>query len=483
MRAAKAAKDLQSAAGDLAERLCHAVAAEVGSFNEVLGSELPAEQQVSYSAFLTKQALPVISDLLRFLCCEQPEDPAAAVLLRLAKPRCNGLVMAELRAALREKGEPSELEEEASLRQAVPLPPGRPGSSPRRSTSRLLSRGTKRLELPVEEPARSSSGVSAGSQDSDPTLMVDKTMSLPASAHARGAARPGSFRRNERKRITTDLTQSALRGIPLSFEETVQNLRKVPLLAELTDKDMERVAEISRIQVFEQDEVMINYGAPMDTLHILLSGSANISVPQPAGTVSVGDFMGVEALQAPRTKATSQLTAGPEVRTLSIPRSAFEELNLMQRKLKREERLKASKQQTAAKKESLMTSVVSGDGRCSVTGHDLVLNYEKTEDDRQMIAKGLKSNKVLSEVLGLTHEQCEEVVNGTHLIEEWEGLRALALGSSRAFSGPGAPNRPICTSRAESWSFGRFGRFGRFGPPCSGADKWPGRRRQMASFR
>ncbi|CAE7030723.1 Prkg1 [Symbiodinium natans] len=235
--------------------------------------------------------------------------------------------------------------------------------------------------------------------------------------------------RKGRKRVT-EMTQVP-KDTFLAKEETLEQLRKVPIFASLDAKDLERVAGIAQVRAYEQDEVIVNYGMDVEGLHIVLSGSAQISVPQPAGTLSAGQYTGAEALQVGQSRASSQLTAGADVRTLCVSRAKYEDLKMTQPKLKKDDRVKARKmigsvstalQMTRNRKISLPPDV------CHITGHRKVLDYQKTDEDRQMISKGLKNNKILSEVVGLTQDQCDHVVSATHLIEVPSGTCVFKKG-------------------------------------------------------
>jgi len=234
--------------------------------------------------------------------------------------------------------------------------------------------------------------------------------------------------RKSRKRVT-EMTQVP-KGAPLGREETLQQLRQVPMFASLDEKDLERVAEISQVRAYEQEEVIVNYGVEIEGLHILLSGNAQISVPQPAGILSAGQHLGAEALQAGQSKASSQLTAGSNVRTLCVSRAKYEDLKLMQPKLKKDDRVKARKMigSVSAALQMAKRKGSTPPDQCAITGHKKVFDYQKTEEDRHMISKGLKNNKILSEVVGLTEEQCDQVVNGTHLIEVPSGTSVFKKG-------------------------------------------------------
>ncbi|CAE7574312.1 Prkg1, partial [Symbiodinium pilosum] len=118
------------------------------------------------------------------------------------------------------------------------------------------------------------------------------------------------------------------------------------------------------------------------------------------------------------------------VRTLCVEKAKFEGLNIVQPKMKRDDRVKARKMIG-----SVSTALQIGKRKgstppdmCAITGHKRVLAYQKTAEDRQMISKGLKDNKILSEVVGLTQQQCNQVVDGTHLIEVPQGTHVFKKG-------------------------------------------------------
>lgn len=413
MRAAKAAKDVQSAANELTDRLNKLVTDEVEGFTSGIGCQLTFETQQSYTEYLTGKAVPLISQLMRLILCDQQEEPATTVLMHLAGQACSPSLFSEIKAAFPK----------------VPLPPGKPSESPRRGKSRLSINEV--VEVVRDEsyaaPSPSPSPIPSPYADTGET---GEPQSSPSES-------PVSSR-NPRKKVTSEMGSAHLKlAPPPSTEEILEHLRKVDGLNEYAQQDLERVADICEIRTYEQEEAIISTGAPADELHFLLSGTADLCVHQTVRTMRNGEFLGVEAIQQAKTlilKNPNSLVAGANVRTLCIPRGKFQELDLVLRKSLKAKRegMKAGK--ALARGAALLSGLKAKGGKdvptghCSVTGLKTLLNYEKTEVDRQMMAKALQGNKVLSEVLGLTTEQCETTVDSMHMVEVPNGAEVFKKG-------------------------------------------------------
>ena len=74
-------------------------------------------------------------------------------------------------------------------------------------------------------------------------------------------------------------------------------LKKVPLFADLDDREREQIAESMRERRFAEGDTVTQEGAGGAGFFVVESGSANVSVEgQPRGTIGPGDYFGEIAL-------------------------------------------------------------------------------------------------------------------------------------------------------------------------------------------
>jgi CRP/FNR family cyclic AMP-dependent transcriptional regulator len=76
----------------------------------------------------------------------------------------------------------------------------------------------------------------------------------------------------------------------------VEALRRLRLFNELTDEDLERVANTGRRRTFEAGEALVERGADSGGLFVILSGTASVDVGRAAHQLGPGDFFGEIAL-------------------------------------------------------------------------------------------------------------------------------------------------------------------------------------------
>merc|ERR1719356_1320137 len=91
---------------------------------------------------------------------------------------------------------------------------------------------------------------------------------------------------DRRRRFTV-----ALSSVPVekpNEEDAMELLKSVSILRDLSDEDLKRVIEKCKCQKYEADEPVAIYGASTESLHLVVSGSASISVPQKVGTIKKG---------------------------------------------------------------------------------------------------------------------------------------------------------------------------------------------------
>ena len=117
----------------------------------------------------------------------------------------------------------------------------------------------------------------------------------------------------------------------LSTMERVLLLRRVPLLADLSPADLQRVAAIATEQDFVNDEIICEQGEAGDEMYVIVSGEVRIVVSnegQPEKEIArrvTGDVVGEMSLISGDTRIASVIALG-DVRVLCIDRLNFESL-------------------------------------------------------------------------------------------------------------------------------------------------------------
>ena len=117
----------------------------------------------------------------------------------------------------------------------------------------------------------------------------------------------------------------------LSIMERVLLLRRVPLLADLSPADLQRVAAIATEHDFVNDEIICEQGEAGDEMYVIVSGEVRIVVNnegQPEKEIAhrvTGDVVGEMSLISGDTRIASVIALG-DVRALCIDRLNFESL-------------------------------------------------------------------------------------------------------------------------------------------------------------
>jgi CRP/FNR family transcriptional regulator len=104
--------------------------------------------------------------------------------------------------------------------------------------------------------------------------------------------------------------------------DTVEVLARVPLLAGLERRDLERLARSFRERSFSEGDAITSEGEPGVGFFVIVEGSANVSVGgTPRGTLGAGDSFGEMALidEGPRS---ATVVAATDMRCLAL--SAWE---------------------------------------------------------------------------------------------------------------------------------------------------------------
>jgi len=99
-------------------------------------------------------------------------------------------------------------------------------------------------------------------------------------------------------------------------------LAALPLFAQISKRQLTKIAELARVTDYDTNAVVMHEGDPGDSLHIVLSGRARVLGKPRARILKTGDYFGEMALidGAPRS---ATIAAERELQTMRIPRKPF----------------------------------------------------------------------------------------------------------------------------------------------------------------
>jgi CRP-like cAMP-binding protein len=223
---------------------------------------------------------------------------------------------------------------------------------------------------------------------------------------------------DRRRRFTVALSSTDCIAPPQ--EELSELLRNVTMFKDLEEKDILELAKVIRCRKFEPDEAIVDFGGACEDLHVVVEGTAKVSVAQQIGQVKRGDFFGDQSLRVTGATHASQVVAqGTPVTTISISASDFAELPFSNRlhlhgqggQKDRVARNMRGDQGAEDKPKSLPGGV------CEASGLTIVEDYVQTEEDIELIIGSLKNNKVLGEVLTLSDDQMRLLADAMHVVE------------------------------------------------------------------
>eukprot|EP00928_Gymnodinium_smaydae_P021063 TRINITY_DN18180_c0_g2_i1.p1 TRINITY_DN18180_c0_g2~~TRINITY_DN18180_c0_g2_i1.p1 ORF type:complete len:1068 (-),score=240.00 TRINITY_DN18180_c0_g2_i1:42-3245(-) len=276
-----------------------------------------------------------------------------------------------------------------------------------------------------------SDGSSDGASEEDETSQA--VAQKPSDSRSSISRRGGSITAAamQRRRFTVNITREQL-DMP-SEDECMTLLRKVPTFAAYDEEDLRLVAAIAKCNKYAHNENLLNPGSATDTLHVIVNGSSSVFVPHKVGSLKQGDFFGSEALQLATSLSETMVCAtdGP-VTTISINATAFQRLNLKAFKSMRKEKTKdRGLRWSVAQDAERMTLVSSIDtGLCVDSGRPIVRNYEQTLADRELIVSAIRSNKMLTDSLQLSLQQCELICDSVYLVEVGAGETLIHQGTN-----------------------------------------------------
>jgi CRP-like cAMP-binding protein len=99
-------------------------------------------------------------------------------------------------------------------------------------------------------------------------------------------------------------------------------LAALPLFAQVSKRQLTKIAQLARVTDFHTNAVVMHEGDPGDSLHVVLSGQARVLGRPRARILKTGDYFGEMALidGAPRS---ATIAADGELQTMRIPRRPF----------------------------------------------------------------------------------------------------------------------------------------------------------------
>lgn len=111
-------------------------------------------------------------------------------------------------------------------------------------------------------------------------------------------------------------------------QSATEHIAHLPLLARLPREDVRSLANRARLRSFKEGAVLVREGEPGDSLHVIVSGSARISVSSPEGeeatvaTIGPGDCIGDLALLDGFPRSATA-TATMKTQTFVVTRNDF----------------------------------------------------------------------------------------------------------------------------------------------------------------
>lgn len=117
------------------------------------------------------------------------------------------------------------------------------------------------------------------------------------------------------------LVQSAIKD----FEQTLSFLRNVPLVNQLNDDSLSKIANLFKKEFFKTDTVIVEEGEPGDKFYIIRAGSVTITKKNEGKVSELGQgaFFGERALLKDDVRQATVLANAPGVECLTLTRPEF----------------------------------------------------------------------------------------------------------------------------------------------------------------
>jgi CRP/FNR family transcriptional regulator/CRP/FNR family cyclic AMP-dependent transcriptional regulator len=110
---------------------------------------------------------------------------------------------------------------------------------------------------------------------------------------------------------------------PQSSDPRIDHLRRVPLFSDCTDRELGRIAEISKIVETQAGTILTEVGTPGDSFFFIIDGRVSVETPVGFGdALHPGDFFGEMSLLDGEPRSAT-ITATTDVRLLVVDRSRF----------------------------------------------------------------------------------------------------------------------------------------------------------------
>jgi CRP-like cAMP-binding protein len=118
----------------------------------------------------------------------------------------------------------------------------------------------------------------------------------------------------------TDLAHADTRT---SHDSRIRHLQRVPIFSGLTEQELRRIAELSRIVEVPAGTVVTEIGQPGEAFFVIIDGTVAVRTPVGAGTqLQPGDFFGEMSLLDGEPRSAT-VVATTDLRLLIVDRSHF----------------------------------------------------------------------------------------------------------------------------------------------------------------
>lgn len=251
----------------------------------------------------------------------------------------------------------------------------------------------------------------------------DGSSALPSLPEGPRTPLPNFHHRNSVTRLSSNI--SICEPIPtVSKEERAEMIRKLALFRQLSDEEIQELAERSEIKSFDPEQAIIQCGEANPELHIVVSGEGRVMQPVQMATVKAGDAFGEHCLVKRHTVSPTSVLAqsGRRLVTLAIVHEVFDDLRLSHKVRRR-----GQTEMDSAKAIPRTDTCCQPKRRNSDAELDVV-SKEKTHEDRSFIRTAIMDNTHMRDWLQLSEKQMERMLDlMVHLTIE-AGQEVIKIG-------------------------------------------------------